>query len=211
MQLYGRGLRRRLPTMLGGDQRWIRMAYSLMFALPGTPTLFYGEEIGMGENLAVDDRLAVRTPMQWNADATAGFSSAPPDALVRPLPTDETFAPSAVNVRDQRTDPNSLLNWFERLIRLRKEAPEIGWGECTILPTTAKPVLVLRHDWEQRTLITVHNLSRRTRRVDLRLDGVDGQLRDLLRPDEPITVRSGSATISVGAHDHRWMRVEEVM
>jgi trehalose synthase len=211
MQLYGRGLRRRLPTMLGGDQRWIRMAYSLMFALPGSPTLFYGEEIGMGENLAVDDRLAVRTPMQWTADATAGFSSAPPDALVRPLPTDEMFAPSAVNVRDQRTDPNSLLNWFERLIRLRKEAPEIGWGECTILPTTAKPVLVLRHDWEQRTLITVHNLSRRTRRVDLRLDGVDGQLRDLLRPDEPIPVRSGAATISVGAHDHRWMRVEEVI
>jgi trehalose synthase len=208
MQLYGRGLRRRLPAMLDGDQRWIRMAYSLMFALPGTPTLFYGEEIGMGENLAIPDRLAVRTPMQWTGDATAGFSSAPPDALVRPLPTDEMFAPSAVNVRDQRTDPNSLLNWFERLIRLRKEAPEVGWGECTVVPTAAKPVLVLRHDWEERTLITVHNLARRTRRIDLRLDGVDGRLRDLLRPDEPVAVRSGAVTISVGAHDHRWMRVE---
>ena len=86
MQLYGRGLRRRLPTMLGGDQRRLRMAYSLLFALPGTPTLFYGEEIGMGENLAVEDRLAVRTPMQWTDGPTAGFSTAPPDALCRPLP-----------------------------------------------------------------------------------------------------------------------------
>ena len=94
MQLYDRGLRRRLPTMLGGDQRWIRMAYSLMFSLPGTPTLFYGEEIGMGENLAVEERLAVRTPMQWTDGDTAGFSTAPPDALCRPLPTDERFRAS---------------------------------------------------------------------------------------------------------------------
>ena len=130
MQLYGRGLRRRLPPMLDGDQRRIRLAYGLMFALPGTPTIFYGEEIGMGENLAIDERLAVRTPMQWTAGATAGFSTAPPDALCRPLPTDPRFAPEAVNVQAQRTDPESLLNWFERTIRLRKELPEIGWGEC---------------------------------------------------------------------------------
>ena len=161
MQLYGRGLRRRLPSMFGGDQRWIRMAYSLMFALAGTPTLFYGEEIGMAENLDIDDRLAVRTPMQWTGDAAAGFSTGPPDALVRPLPHDQQFAPSAVNVRDQRTDPDSLLNWFERLIRLRKEAPEIGWGNCTVLPTAATPVLALRYDWQNRTLVTMHNLGRR--------------------------------------------------
>ena len=73
MQVYGRGLRRRLPTMLGGDPQWIRMAYSLMFSLPGTPTLFYGEELGMGENLDVDDRLAVRTPMQWAGDPSGGL------------------------------------------------------------------------------------------------------------------------------------------
>ena len=164
MQLYERGLRRRLPTMLGGDQRWIRMAYSLMFSLPGTPTLFYGEEIGMGENLAVEERLAVRTPMQWTDGETAGFSTAPPDALCRPLPTDERFASAVVNVERQRTDPDSLLNWFERIIRLRKELPEIGWGQCTVLDGSESSVLVLRFDWQGRTVVTAHNLARRRER-----------------------------------------------
>ena len=150
MQLYGRGLRRRLPPMLDGDQRRIRLAYGLMFALPGTPTIFYGEEIGMGENLAIDERLAVRTPMQWTAGPTAGFTTAPPDALCRPLPTDARFAPEAVNVQAQRTDPESLLNWFERTIRLRKELPEIGWGECTVLDAGATELLALRHEWQDR-------------------------------------------------------------
>jgi glycosidase len=207
LQLYGRGLRRRLPTMLRGDQRWIRMAYSLMFALPGSPTVFYGEEIGMAENVEVDDRLAVRTPMQWAGDASAGFSTAPPDALVRPLPADERFAPSAVNVLDQRTDPNSLLNWFERLIRLRKESPEIGWGTCRVLGVEADSVLALRHDWLDRTLVTIHNLDRRSEQVELRVDrSGDGELRDLLRPDRPVPIRGGQASIKLGPHDHRWFR-----
>ncbi len=209
MQLYGRGLRRRLPTMLGGDQRWIQMAYSLMFALPGTPTLFYGEEIGMGENLDVDDRMAVRTPMQWSGDEAAGFSTAPADGLVRPMPTDPDFAPKAVNVRDQQTDPNSLLSFFERLIRIRKESPEIGWGTYSILPTKASSVLVLRYDWDGQTLITVHNLARRPRRVRLELGGgLDGQLRDVLHAAQPVALRDGTATLSLGAHDHRWLRID---
>jgi maltose alpha-D-glucosyltransferase/alpha-amylase len=179
-----------------------------MFALPGAPTLFYGEEIGMAENLAVEDRLAVRTPMQWTGDAAAGFSAAPADGLVRPLPDDERFAPSAVNVRDQRTDPDSLLNWFERLIRLRKEAPEIGWGTCAVLPTAAS-VLALRHDWGGRSLFTVHNLGRRARRVELDLHrGESGELRDLLRREEPVPVVDGRATLTLAAHDHRWLRLD---
>jgi glycosidase len=100
MQLYGRGLRRRLPTMLGGDQQWLRMAYSLMFAMPGTPTLFYGEEIGMGENLAIEGRLAVRTPMQWTSGPAAGFTTAPADAACRRSRT-------ASSVRRRSTWPRS--------------------------------------------------------------------------------------------------------
>jgi maltose alpha-D-glucosyltransferase/alpha-amylase len=208
MQLYGRGLRRRLPSMLDGDQRWIRMAYSLMFAMPGAPTLFYGEEIGMGENLEVEDRLAVRTPMQWSPTPTAGFSSAPPEALVRPLPGDERFGPANVNADAQRTDSASLLNWFERLIRLRKEVPEIGWGSWTVLPTSARPLIVLRYDWHGETAVTAHNLSRRARRVDVVLDGVEGELRDLLEPHPPTRIRAGRATIRLGPHGYRWMRVD---
>lgn len=163
----------------------------------------------MAENLDVDDRLAVRTPMQWTGDAAAGFSSAPPDALVRPLPSDARFAPAAVNVRDQRTDPESLLNWFERLIRLRKESPEIGWGTCTVVSTAATTVLALRHDWQDRSLITVHNLGRRSRRVELAVhDAEAGDLRDLLRADEPVPLRGGTATVTLAAHDHRWFRLD---
>ena len=209
MQLYDRGLRRRLPTMLGGDQRWIRMAYSLMFSLPGTPTLFYGEEIGMGENLAVEERLAVRTPMQWADGATAGFSTAPPDALCRPLPTDERFAPAVVNVERQRTDPDSLLNWFERIIRLRKELPEIGWGTCTVLDAGESSVLVLRFDWHGRTVITAHNLARRgaIARVPIDDAGPGTQLHELLQLSGPVTIRNGRARLALRAHDHRWFRL----
>jgi trehalose synthase len=209
MQLYGRGLRRRLPPMLGGDQRWMRMAYSLMFAIPGTPTLFYGEEIGMGENLDVDDRLAVRTPMQWTSRPAAGFSSAPPDGLVRPLPAEARYGPAAVNVRDARADPTSLLNWFERLIRLRKECPEITWGTVEIVPVNAPAVVVFSYKWRDRTLLTAHNLARRAHTVQITIPGAgEGQLRDLLRPNQQITARHRKATVRLGAHDHQWLRWE---
>ena len=208
MQVYGRGLRRRLPPMLGGDQRWIRMAYSLMFAVPGTPTIFYGEELGMGENLAVDDRLAVRTPMQWTPGPTGGFTAAPADALVRPVPA-PPFSPDDVNVRDARADPDSLLNWFERLVRLRKECPEIAWGTTELVPTAADAVIVMAHRWRDRTLLTAHNLGRRARTVELAVpEGGDGRLRDLLRRDEQLAVTDGRATLRLSAHDHRWLRLE---
>ena len=127
MQLFGRGLRRRLPPMLDGDPARIRLVYSLLFSLPGTPVLFYGEEIGMGENLAVPGRLSVRTPMQWADERNAGFSTATPSRLARPV-VEGRFGPMAVNAADQRRDPDSLLNWMERLIRRRRECPEFGWG-----------------------------------------------------------------------------------
>ena len=132
MQLFGRGIRRRLPPMLDGDQRRIRMVYSLMFSLPGTPVLFYGEEIGMGENLEIEGRRSVRSPMQWIDDAKAGFSDARPSRLIRPV-TEGRFGPMAVNVAAQRRDPDSLLNWMERIIRRRRETPEIGWGTWQVL------------------------------------------------------------------------------
>ena len=135
LQLYGRGLRRRLPTMLDGDQRAIRMAYSLAFSLPGTPVLFYGEEIGMAENLAIEGRYAVRAPMQWSPTTAASRRPIEPR---RPMVEGE-WGPQRVNVADQRRDPGSLLNWFERLIRRRRECPELGFGTMTVLDTGATP------------------------------------------------------------------------
>ena len=119
--------------------------------------------------------------------------------------------PPAVNVRDQRTDPDSLLNWFERLIRLRKEAPEIGWGRCTVLPTAApRGARPATTTGGSRTLVTVHNLGRRSRTVELRLEDVgDGELRDLLRPDRPVPVRGRDRQArALAAHDHRWFRID---
>ena len=121
VQMYGHGLRRRLPTMLGGDQRRIRMTYSLAFSLPGTPVLFYGEEIGMAENLAIEGRYSVRAPMQWSADPQGGFTTA--DEASRPLVGDGPFSFREVNVASQRRDPHSLLNWMERLIAAGASAP----------------------------------------------------------------------------------------
>ena len=208
MQLYGRGLRRRLPTMLGGDDQHVRMAYSLMFAMPGTPTLFYGEEIGMGENLAVDGRLAVRTPMQWDSDPAGGFTSAPADAATRPFPEGDR-APAHINVAGQRTDPESLLNWFERLIRLRKDLPEIGFGEHRVLDAGDDALLALRCDWGGRTVVTVHNLAKRKAKATLELDGVgDGAaLRDVIGTTDPIPVRDGTAKVDLAAHGYRWFRL----
>jgi maltose alpha-D-glucosyltransferase/alpha-amylase len=207
MQLYDRGLRRRLPPMLGRDQQWMRMAYSLMFAMPGAPTLFYGEEIGMGENLAIEGRLSVRTPMQWTSAPAAGFTTAPADAVSRPFPEGDD-GPAAINVAEQRTDPESLLNWFERLIRLRKAAPEIGWGEYRVLDGGNDAVLVLQYRWDDCTTITVHNLARKTAKVSIPVGKQAARLRDRFATSEPIEAEDGTASLSVEAHGYHWFAVE---
>ena len=137
MQLYGRGLRRRLPPMLDGDQRRIRMVYSLLFSLPGTPVLFYGEEIGMGENLEAEGRLAVRTPMQWTAEPGGGFSTADPSTFPEPL-AEGAFGPEHVNVRDQSRDPDSLLSFFRHLVELLPRVPRAGLGHGRRCSTRAR-------------------------------------------------------------------------
>ena len=134
MRLYGHGIRRRVAPMLGGDPDRLRMAWSLTFSLPGAPMILYGDEIGLGEDLRVDGRMAVRVPMQWSDEANGGFSSAAKKELVRPLAGGD-FGAENVNVAAQRREPGSLLNWMERLIRRRRETPEIGWGTATLIET----------------------------------------------------------------------------
>jgi maltose alpha-D-glucosyltransferase/alpha-amylase len=213
MQLYDRGLRRRLPPMVGGDQRRIRAVYSLMFAMPGTPTIFYGEEIGMGENLAIEDRQAVRTPMQWTSEPSAGFSTAGPERLRRPLPKGE-FGPEHVNVRDQRNDPGSLLNWFEHIIRQRRETPEIGWGDWQILdagaPVGGEGLVALRYDWDDRTLIIVHNLSEEGVKADLDVPDVTWTAaHDLLSGHRIEPAADGRVVTEVDGYGFQWLRLEK--
>jgi trehalose synthase len=208
MRAYGRGIRRRAPSMLGGDPRRIRLAYSLMFSLPGTPVLFYGEEIGMAENLDVDGRLAVRPPMQWSAEEHAGFAPAGPRELFRPLVDDERFGPDAVNVAAQRRDKGSLLNWMERLIRRRRECPEIGWGQSARV-RSADGVFAHRCDWRGATLVAAHNLTGRAIRTRLELDDVRGtdRLVDLLGEEDARTPSGGGVELDLGPYACRWLRV----
>src|SRR5579871_3285146 len=117
MQLYGRGIRRRLAPMLGGDRRRIELAYAVQCSLPGTPVLRYGEELGMGDDLSLPERNALRTPMQWSDEPNAGFSNAPEGRLVRPVVHGGDFGFTSVNVDAQRADDASLLAWFERMLR----------------------------------------------------------------------------------------------
>jgi len=203
LQLYGRGLRRRLPTMLGGDQRRIRMVYSLAFSLPGTPVLFYGEEIGMAENLAIDGRYSVRAPMQWSDEQHGGFTTG--DEPCRPIVEDGPFGVQEVSVSRQRRDPHALLNWMERLIRRRRECPELGWGRCSLLDPGDAAVFAHRADWDGSTVVAVHNLAGRDARARLELEE-DGTLIDLFQ-DEEHPLESGAATLALGPHDARWFRI----
>ena len=210
MQLFGRGLRRRLPPMLDGDQRRVRLVYSLLFSLPGTPVLFYGEEIGMGENLSVEGRLSVRTPMQWADERNGGFSSAAPSRLRRPL-VEGRFGPMAVNVADQRRDPESLLNWMERVIRRRRETPELGWGRLVLLDAGHPAVLAHRSEWEDSSVIAIHNLSPdpRTVRVDVRPPDGHDELTDLLDQGANVPhLDQGSLELKVDGYGYRWFRLQ---
>ena len=195
MRIYGRGIRRRLPSMLDFDEARIRLVYSLMFSLPGTPALFYGEEIGMAENPAIEGRLSSRSPMQWSADAHAGFSSAPDGArLCRPLPDDPT-----TNVADQRRDPHSLLNWMERLIRQRKECPEFGWGHLEVLHAKGS-ILVHRCEWDGTAVVAIHNLGDKA--VTAPLPDDCDRLVDLLGDDNA----NPGHELTIKPYGFRWLR-----
>jgi maltose alpha-D-glucosyltransferase/alpha-amylase len=157
MQLYQRGIRRRLAPMLQGDRRRLELAYSLLLTLPGTPVIRYGDEIGMGDNLQLPERNCARTPMQWSTEPNAGFTKN--TKPVMPIIDKGAYAFQHVNVAAQRRDPNSFLNWMERIIRMRKEVPEIGWGDFSFVSTRSREILALRYDWRNNSVLCVHNLS----------------------------------------------------
>ncbi|MCU1638576.1 MAG: treS [Microbacteriaceae bacterium] len=207
MQVYGRGLVRRVPPMLAGDPRRIRMLYSLLFSLPGTPVLFYGEEIGMGEDLEQKGRMAVRTPMQWNPGRNGGFSDAAPADLVSPV-VEGGFGPSHVNVQTQRRDPDSLLSFIRRLIRHYRNSPEFGWGAFEILEQPRPAVLAHTLVWGDGRLVALHNLGSEPADVPILLkDTGKSQLNDLLSGEVMSLTDDGQARIPLEGYGHRWLRV----
>ncbi|RXF75673.1 alpha-amylase family protein [Hansschlegelia zhihuaiae] len=208
MQLYDRGIRRRLAPMLKADRRRLELAYSLMFTLPGTPVMRYGDEIAMGDDLALPERYCARTPMQWTDGKNGGFSLA--DKTFLPAISGGGFGFQTVNVAEQRRDPGSLLNWMERIIRMRQEIPEIGWGECTVLPLRDRCVLALRYDWRGNVVIFLHNFDAEPREITFRTGEKSEEsaiLTNLLSDEHCEPDEDGDHCVVLEGYGYRWFRV----
>jgi maltose alpha-D-glucosyltransferase/alpha-amylase len=208
MQLYERGIRRRLAPMLAGDRRRLELAYSLMLTLPGTPVFRYGDEIGMGDDLSLPERECARTPMQWSTEPHGGFTknSKPQCRVISEGP----YGFERVNVASQRRDPNSLLNWMERMIRMRREVPEISWGDFEVLRTSRSDVLALRYDWRNNSVLCVHNFRAEACTVKFRA-GCEGpgqnRLINLLSDDHSQEKDDGRHAVVLEPYGYRWYRV----
>ena len=208
MQLYDRGIRRRLAPMLGGDRRRLELAYSLMCTLPGTPVIRYGDEIAMGENLDLPERNCARTPMQWSTEPHAGFTKN--DKSNSHVIDKGPYGYEHVNVAKQRRDPNSMLNWTERIVRMRKEVPEVGWGDFKVIATRDPAVLVIRYDWRNNSVLFVHNMHEQPREVSFTtgLPGVTGNdLINLLSEDHSHADDRSKHTLMLEGYAYRWYRV----
>lgn len=208
MQLYDRGLRRRLAPMLGNRQQ-LELAYSLMFSLPGTPVMRYGDEIGMGENLDLPERDAVRTPMQWANETNGGFSRG--KKLVHPMIDKGYYSYQHTNVEDQKRDPNSLLNWMSAMIRLRRQCPEIGLAEWDIIPLKHKHVLAMRYRGKNNMLLIFHNFSDSPAEIRLTAKQAGHErLTDLRNHIVSEVKGSEKHVISLDGYGYRWFEMGEL-
>ncbi len=205
MRLYNRGVCRRLAPMFNNDPQRLRFAYNLMFSLPSAAVVRYGDELGMGDDLSLSERLAVRTPMQWNDSVNAGFSGA--RKVFRPIPDTGTYSYRRVNVAGEEKDSASLLLWMKKIINLRKTVPEITWGTWKVIESGSPAVLAIEHEWEGKRLLTLHNFSRNAVEFDLSLDGNVVSIVSLF--DRSELKRSGNKFhLKLGGFGFEWMRLQ---
>ncbi|WP_247236585.1 alpha-amylase family protein [Telluribacter sp. SYSU D00476] len=205
MQLYERGIRRRLAPMLNNPAQ-LRMAYSILFALPGTPVLRYGEEIGMGDDLSLKERLSVRTPMQWSDGPNAGFSKT--SKTIRPVIDKGEYGYTRVNVADQRKDSTSLLNHIRTMGRLWKQHPEISKGEWKVLDSGSKHILALLYQGEERSVVTLHNFSHTPQTARLKVDNM--KLKTVhLNSNQSRLLPGTNPQVQLNGYGFGWFEVEE--
>lgn len=211
MRIFGRGIRRRLAPILGGDQARIRLANSLLFTMPGIPIIRYGDEIGMGDDLSLPGRDSVRTSMQWNDHHNAGFSAAPRENWARTLISEGPYGNARVNVADQRRDPDSLLNWFARIVRIRLEMPEFGSGEPEHLETGDPALFAHRCRQRNSSAIAVHNLSDRKKKLKLNLDREELDLAmEMFADGRYRQLNQETGELELNPYGYRWFRVSRV-
>jgi maltose alpha-D-glucosyltransferase/alpha-amylase len=203
MRLYKTGIRRRLAPILNNDQDRIRMAYSLMFSMPGTHLIRYGDDIGMGDNLSLKGRSSVRTPMQWAPTVNGGFSTAPADKLVHPVISGGDYGFEKINVLTSQQQHDSLLNWLERLITTRRQCPEIAYGTLWIHPYKDKRVLIHGYEWNGNKMVFVHNFS--DEQITVAKKDLDKKRLFEVFTDDMSTAEGD---IHLASYGYRWLRIE---
>jgi len=200
------GIRRRLAPLLDNDQRKIELAHSLLFTLPGSPIVYYGDEIGMGDNIWLPDRNGVRTPMQWNDGLNAGFSQASPSLLYAPVIEDERFGYKHVNVEAQRRDPNSLFNTLRHMIAVRKQHQVFGWGDFNWVDASTSAVAAYTRAYEDGKLLIVNNLSPDVQSIRLRVTAAGTGVDLLTQKEAPLGV-GGELALTLAPFQYQWIKL----
>ena len=203
------GIRRRLAPLMGNRRSLIELMNGLLFSLAGTPVIYYGDEIGMGDDLTLADRDGIRTPMQWTGGRNAGFSSAPSNRLCRPIVADDPYGPSSVNVEDQRGDPSSLWHWMRKMIEIRKQTVAFSRGSLEVVDAGNPRVLAFLREHQEERVLVVANLSGSRQEAALDLPRFHGSIprpllgRTTLPPVDGIPYR-----LNLEGHAFAWLRLE---
>lgn len=204
------GIRRRLAPLLNNDRRKIELLYTILLSLPGTPVLYYGDEIGMGDNVYLGDRFGVRTPMQWSMNLNAGFSSANPQKLFLPVITDPVYRHESVNVQTQDENPSSLLWWMKHIIAMRKRINVFGRGDLKIIESSNAKVLAFARTYEKQQIIVVANLSQFSQATTLKLSAYkDADVTEVFSQNRFMNVGSGDYSITIGPYGYFWFQVDK--
>jgi maltose alpha-D-glucosyltransferase/alpha-amylase len=202
MQLYDRGIRRRLAPMLSNPAS-LKMAYHLLFSLPGAPVIRYGEELGMGDDLTLKERLSVRTPMQWDSSRNAGFSTSV--KTFRPIIMSGEYAYPKVNVAKEERDPSSILVFIKQMVKLRKEHPEVGLGDWQIVKST-DGVFIIKYNYGDKTLVSVSNFTSENKQLDIKhISGNKKQITPLISAK---TQKTSSNTIVLPGYGFQWFELK---
>jgi maltose alpha-D-glucosyltransferase / alpha-amylase len=204
------GIARRLAPLLDNGRRQMEMLYSLLFSLPGSPVVYYGDEVGMGDNIYLGDRDGVRTPMQWSSDRNAGFSRADPAALYLPLLMDPVYGYQAVNVEAQERVATSFLHWLRRLLQVRKQHPVFGMGDYEPLYPENRRVFAFTRQLGADVVLVVANLSRFAQPVELDLGRWTGLVPEEMFGRTPFPIIDNRAyRLAMGPHGFYWFRLVE--